>query len=110
MVAASKEQPCMSRDVPFGALTMEREYPANKSPTVPTARVKYGRHLVGIKTKSSQWGLFINFTVQGVPEVLIWKAVDDVIQAFPIQNINDPDGKAENSRTNNYINCSKSQN
>ena len=30
-----------------------------------------------------------------LPELLIRKAVNDVIQALPIQNIKDPNGKAE---------------
>ena len=88
----------MSREVPFGALTMEREYPANQSPTVPTAKVKYGRHLGIININTIHQ---FHSAVHDVPELFIRKAVDDVIQALPVQNIDDPDSEAEKPNKNN---------
>ena len=43
----------------------------------------------------------IHSAVHDVPELFIRKAVDDVIQAFPVQNIDDPDSEAEKPNKNN---------
>ena len=49
----------------------------------------------------------IHSKVHDVPELFIRKAVDDVVQAFPVQNIDDPDSEAEKPDKNT---CGESPN